>query len=34
VDIDGIEGQELTLEVEEESLSAPYLAPWFLAFFA
>jgi hypothetical protein len=34
VDIDGIEGMELTLEVEEESLSAPYLAPWFLAFFS
>jgi hypothetical protein len=33
-DIDGIEGCELTLEVEEESLSAPYLAPWFLAFFS
>jgi hypothetical protein len=34
VDIDGIEGMELTLEVEEEALAAPYLAPWFLAFFA
>lgn len=34
VDIDGIEGCELTLEVEEESLSAPYLFPWCLAFFS
>jgi hypothetical protein len=34
VDIDGIEGMELTLEVEEEALTAPYLAPWFLSFFA
>jgi hypothetical protein len=33
-DLDGIEGCQLTLEVEEESLTAPYLAPWFLAFFA
>jgi hypothetical protein len=33
-DIDGIEGQEITLEVEEESLSAPYLFPYVLAFFA
>jgi hypothetical protein len=34
VDIDGIEGMELTLEVEEEALTAPYLAPWFLSFFS
>jgi hypothetical protein len=25
---------ELTLEVEEEALTAPYLAPWFLSFFS
>jgi hypothetical protein len=33
-DIDGIEGCQLTLEVEEEALSAPYLFPYCLAFFS
>jgi hypothetical protein len=33
-DIDGLEGCQLTLEVEEEALSAPYLFPYCLAFFS